>query len=183
MIFKHYILASHDALAKRYIRERSNLGMIPATVKTFLQELYYHPLFALDSLTLADTDSFSQDVMMASIVDKLSETNYFKKALEIRGNRKLLLNALLELKLSGAESENIKKLKLDNVAKGESLIELYQAFSSFKKDFNYPDLVHELEKRISSGKYDKIFSHMQLSCLGEIDCTGKEGPLLDLIKS
>ena len=183
MISKHYILASHDALAKRYIRERSNLGMIPATIKIFLQELYYHPLFALDSSPLVDTDSFSQDVMMASLGQKLTDTNYFKKALEIRGNRKLLLNALLELKLSGVESGNIEKLKLDNIEKSEGLIELYRAFNSAQNSFNYPDLVHNLEQRISSGKYDKILSHMKLSCITEIDFSGKERPLFDLIKS
>ena len=183
LISKHYILASHDALARRYIRERSNLGMIPATIKSFLQELYYHPLFAMESSKLEDTDSFSQDVMMATIWQNLNDTNYFKKALEIRGNRKLLLNALLELKLSGLDSGQIDKLNLENIAKGQGLIELYQALDAAKKDFNYPDLVHELEKRISSGKYDKILSLMKLSCITEIDCSGKEGPLLELIKS
>ena len=80
MVLKHYIIAEHEPVSKRYVRERSNLGMIPLTVKSFLNEMYYHPLFAFESRTLSDVDSFSQDVLMASIGQILSKGNYFKAA-------------------------------------------------------------------------------------------------------
>jgi hypothetical protein len=184
MIFKHYILAEHDSMAKRFIRERSNIGMIPATVRTFLNELYFHPLFALETKQLSEASVFSEDVLMASIGQSLDKDNYFKEALEIRGNRRLLLNALLELKLSGVNETNISLLELENAPKAKSLIELYTKLITLSKgEFHYPDMVLELQVRIGSGKYDKIFSSTKLSFLTEVDARGAELSLLNLIKS
>lgn len=184
MVLKHYIIAEHEPVAKRYVRERSNLGMIPLTVKSFLNEMYYHPLFAFESRTLSDVDSFSQDVLMASIGQILSKGNYFKAALEIKGNRRLLLNSLLELKLAGINDSNIKKLKLENTPKAKSLVELYTLFlAESRNEFNYPDMVMELQVRIDEGKYDKILSSINVSFLTEVIIQGAEVTLIELIKS
>ena len=121
---------------------------------------------------------------MATIGQKLSKGNYFKEALEIRGNRRLLLNTLLELKLSGLNASSIKALKLGNKEKATGLIELYTLFlDSTKDDFYYPDLVLELKARILAGKYDKIFPMLKMSFLTEVGTVGSEVEVLDLIKS
>lgn len=183
MLLKHYIIAEHDSVARRYIRERSNVGMIPVTVNSFIKEMYYHPLFAFESKELCEVDSFSQDVMMAAIGQSLADGNYFKAALEIRGNRRLLLNSLLELKLSGVNSTNIKKLKLENTPKAKSLIDLYILFlDKSSNEFHYPDMVLELQSRIKEGKYDKILSFNKLSFLTDVVIQGAEVALIELIK-
>ena len=111
MFKKNYIVAASESLARRYIKDKTNLGMIPVTVQSLVISLYNHPAFVLDNKTISDIDSYEQDILMLSVAEKLSGQNYFKQALEIKGNRRLLLKTLTELKLTGFNGDNIKTLK------------------------------------------------------------------------
>lgn len=183
VIFKHYILASQEALAKRYLKEKNNLGLVASTPKHFFSELYYHPLFALESLPSIDESSLEKDVRMAEVVQSLQDKNYFKEALKIMGNRKLLMRAFEELRLSGVTEKNIDNLKMDNARKAEGIKTLFKAYcKKIKGHFDYPAMIDELEKRITAGSYDSIFSSIKLSYLSEFEITSREKHLLDLIQ-
>ncbi|WP_164848343.1 PD-(D/E)XK nuclease family protein [Halobacteriovorax sp. HLS] len=167
-------------MSKRYCREISNIGYIPCTLRSLVEELYNHPSFFLENTDVEYLNHHELDLKLCEIHQKLKADNYFHEAMKIRGNRGLILNALEELRLS-LDGTSIDNLKLEDPHKSSSLIELYTLYRS--EDLaDYSKVFFSVLERLKIGKYDSLLRDIRITFLDDVEVVGYEKVLIELLE-
>ncbi|OUR95740.1 hypothetical protein A9Q84_14660 [Halobacteriovorax marinus] len=180
MIKRTYIVSSSIAMSKRYCRENKNIGFIPTTLNHLVTELYNHPVFFMENEKTAVLNQHQQDLNLCKIHQSLNTDNYFYEAMKIRGNRGLVLKALLELKLS-LNGADLSGLKLTDKRKTSSLIELYQAYEK-EGAFDYSKMLFSVIERVKTSKYDTILQDTEFLFISDVEMIGFEKSLIELLR-
>jgi RecB family exonuclease len=180
MINQTYIISSSLLMAKKYCKENSNFGYIPATLQGIVRELYNLPQFFFENKEPKILNQYEQDLKLCELHKELKEDNYFFEAMKIRGNRSLILKTLDELKLSFKDT-NITQLKLEDENKAKSLIEIYEKYN--KELINYSEILSTVIERIKQGKYDTVLKIIEIKILDKIEVRGHEHGFLKQLES
>lgn len=180
LIHKTYILSNSLLMSKQFIRQNPGPGYIAAGFKGFVTDLYNHPLFLAENEPVSIPDDYNKDLLMCRIQQRLSPDNYFRKAMNFMGNRQLIVRTLDELDLSFLQ-DDIKNFRLPDSAKEESLRELYRLYLD-EKQASYPDIFNRVYGAVAEGQCDAILKSVQIILLEELELTGRETLLLELLQ-
>lgn len=181
MIKKTYLLSSNILLSKKYCNQNHNIGYIPCTITSLVNDLYNHPAFYLDNESNKLLNEYQLDVKMCEVLKGLDQDNYFFDALRIKGNRALVLSALQEIKMS-FDGDRLDNLKLPDEKKTKGLAELYSKYKA-EKIADYPETLNRLIIRLKEDKYKNILSNVEIKQIDILNLRGHENTLISLLKN
>lgn len=173
MIKRKYVISSSVLMSRRYASNCKVVGLTPVSFNQLVMELYNHPLFILDSDPVVCSDFYQSDIKLHN---SIGLDSYFFDSKDYLGSRKLILNALNEIRLS---CSSLDSLVLPIIGKGESLKSIYSSF--YTGSFDYSMAVNDVIRRIETGEYDSIFNGMELVVLDRPELLGVENKLFDLL--
>ena len=139
-----YIVTNSYATSRKLCLNEMNLGFTPVDVRQLFKSLYFSPKNFMEAKKLYAEDSLSMDAKLIEIATKLKKDNFFKTALEVSGIRAVIGSGLEEMKLSGIKAVDLKKIKLKNEVKSQSLADLYLDHLG-NAEFSYADMLIELK--------------------------------------
>ena len=91
MIKKTYIISSSIKMSRHYIQGNPNFEYQASSFRNFVIDLYNYPGFVMENEEFEIPDIYQQDLSLCRIHKKLDKNNHFHEAMNIRGNRHLLL--------------------------------------------------------------------------------------------
>jgi RecB family exonuclease len=171
MIKRNYIIGPSLSMSKSYCKQKPNIGFTPATVKSFIIELYNHPVFFMENKETKLLTQYELDLVLCRIHQKLDKDNYFYEAMKIRGNRTIVARALSEIKLS--VNGDLSSIELEDPDKAKSLSELY-SFYCREEIFEYASMVKIVLDRLEGGVYKNILESIEVTPIGELELIGFE---------
>ena len=180
MISKTYVISSSISMSKQYIHRNPNLGFAAARFRDFVTELYNHPLFLFENEEIEAYSIHQIDLRMCRIRKHLSKDNYFYDSMVYRGNRLLIHKTLEVLDISLEENDRVA-FKLPHIRKEDSLRELFNLYKD-EVIHGYSTILNSVIDRVTEGRYDSIFTGIELLLLSEFEITGREADLLILLK-
>ncbi|QEN03297.1 PD-(D/E)XK nuclease family protein [Thiospirochaeta perfilievii] len=173
MIKRKYVISSSILMSRRYASNCKGVGFTPVTFRQLVMELYNNPLFLFDSEVVVDSDFYQSDI---KIYNSIGLNNYFFDSRDYLGSRKLIGNALHEIRLS---CSCVDSLELPIKSKSDSLKDIYNSF--YTGFFDYSMAVKKVISRIESGEYDSFFGSIELVVLDRPELLGIENILFDLL--